>query len=400
MKKKEKLMREWMRRTIALLVTLTMMIGSFSAVAFAEENAEAAPEKVKPLPKVSEKEIRYVFWHSVFIGNSVMKCKMKYFKKEGNKRFGKALFLTYPKYSCQIDRKRIKEFMIKYKGKRTQAKVAVKKSKKKYLFVSMGQNDMHGTVYDGYVSYTKYLREIHKMNPKVTIFVEAATPMRDPKVKITQARIDRFNEYVEAYCKSKTWLFYIDTATPLKDKKGFLIKKYSRDNYTHLNNAGSRAWAKLDHAYIKKFLAYKKAGRLNELEPVKKLPKKLKKKAQRRWIKKWDSKKKVMYYNDGTKVVGTVFYKGKFYVFPKRGKYSASKTKKLRSAMKKKKSVKKLIKLLGKPNKKTYEPSCWKKNGKDGTLTYYKGFYLMTYKYPSGKEILIDVEPTDIITFI
>ena len=359
---------------------------------------EPAKQKVKPLAKVSEKEIRYVFNHSIFIGNSVMKNKRTYFKKEGNKRYGKPMFLAYSRYSSQVDRKRTKIYMLEYKGKRTRAKDAIRRSKKKYAFISLGQNDMMTTVYDGYVSYTRYLAEIHKANPKVVLFVEATTPMRNPRKRLTQARINKLNKWIEAYCRSKDWVWFIDTATPLKDHKGFLKKKYSLDNYTHMNRTGARHWTKLDHAYIKKYLSYKKAGRLKELEPVKKMPK-IKRSVQKKYIKKWDSKKKVMYYNDGTKVYGTVFYKGKFYVFPGRGKYSAKKTKKLRAAVKKYKSVKPLLKILGKPSKKSYEPSCWKKNGKDGVLTYYRGFTIMTYRYPGGKEILIDIEKSPIVEF-
>lgn len=396
-----------MPRVLSVLLVCVLMLGSgagwssaFAATesAPAEEQENSTEKKVKPLAKVSEKEIRYVFNHSIFIGNSVMGNKKKYFKKEGNKRFGKPLFLSFSNYSSQVDRKKTKIYMLEYKGKRTRAKDAIRKSKKKYAFISLGQNDMMTTVYDGFVSYTKYLKEIHKANPDVVLFVEATTPMRNPKKRLTQVRIDKLNKWMKAYCESKKWVWFIDTATPLKDEEGLLLKKYSKDNYTHLNTPGARKWAKIDRAFVKKYLSYKKADRLKELEPVKKMPK-IKRSVQKKYIKKWDSKKKIMYYNDGTMVYGTAFYKGKFYVFPDRGKYSSKKTKKLRAAVKKYKSVKPLIKILGKPSKKSYEPSCWKKNGKDGVLTYYRGFIIMTYKYPSGKEILIDIEKAPVVEF-
>lgn len=107
-------------------------------------------------------------------------------------------------------------------------------------------------------------------------------------------------------------------------------------------------------------------------------------------IKRWDAKKKHLYYSDGSVVTGDAWYKGKFYSFTKQGGYQKARTGQLRAAAKRGKDITELGKLLSKPQKKTYQSGCYG-DGMDGIWTY-PHFLVFTYRDTDGSEIYMGAE--------
>ena len=100
-----------------------------------------------------------------------------------------------------------------------------------------------------------------------------------------------------------------------------------------------------------------------------------------------------MYYNNDKIVKGIAFYKDKFYAFTKKkGTYKRDLTRKLRRAYKPSGDASKLIKLLGKPKKASFQDSCYGNgNYKDG-IREYKLFILNTLRNEeTGKETIFGV---------
>lgn len=107
-------------------------------------------------------------------------------------------------------------------------------------------------------------------------------------------------------------------------------------------------------------------------------------------IKRWDAKKKKLYYSDGSVVTGDAWYKGKFYSFTKNGGYRKVRTERLRAAAKRGNDIAQLGKLLGRPLKKTYQSGCYG-DGMDGIWTY-RHFRVFTYRDTDGSEIYMGAE--------
>ena len=88
--------------------------------------------------------------------------------------------------------------------------------------------------------------------------------------------------------------------------------------------------------------------------------------------------------SSSSKSTGVVFKNGKFYYYSSSGKLNKTKTKKIRQAAKKGKDINELIKLIGKPNKRSYSDSCLIAGAQDGILKY-DGFKVITLKTDEGE---------------
>ena len=350
--------------------------------------------------KVSNKEIRKFFNRSCFIGNSVMVGRMNYVKAHEKKHMKKALALARVSYSFSNDKNKNHGFMIKYKGVEMQARNDVKKSKRKYVFIGTGTNDIFGGVSSTYKKYVSFIKGIKKTNPKATIFVESLTPIRKGKGALNNKNINKLNKKMKKYARTHKKVYYINVSSVLKDKSGRLKSEYSSDNYVHMTAGGYKKWNDVTKKYVRNMLKLKKENKWDSLRGGRKKAsgKKNKnsrktKKAVKKKLVRWDKSKKKLYFNTGEKVRGVAFYKGKFYAFTDKTNYRKKFTKNLRRNMKFTKDCSKLLKLLGKPKKSVYRDSCYDPdgNGKDGLLTY-KLFRLTTYRDADGKEILLDVE--------
>lgn len=343
---------------------------------------------------VSKAEINKFFKGSAFIGSSTMIRKERYIKSKGKKFLGGPKFFTRKGYSFYNERHFDPIRSLKYKGKLMHAKNIIKKSKVKRIFIMMGTNDMKRGLHKTYRNYVRYLKGIRKLNPKVTIFIESMTSIykHKPGSLLTPKNIRALNKMMKKYCESNPNMFYIDVFSGLTNKKGYMPLKYvTGERYAHVNRRGAAKWVKIDVKYVAKYLKYKKMGKLNVLDL-----KKHKSSKKNLKISKWDSSKKVLYFNDGSKVKGTAVFKRTFYAMSSKGKFLADKTSKIRSAAKKGKEATPLLSLLGKPLKTSKDPECApsdKYGSIDHSMTYqYKHFHLFTYVYSNGKERIYGYE--------
>lgn len=356
---------------------------SFSGAVTAPEPAYAAAKKKV---KISKAKVRRFLHKSCFIGNSVQLGRGNFTKAYWYNSMGKPLFMARVSYSLLNDRYKNHGFMIQYKGREMQARYAVKASGKKNVFINMGTNDLGipGATYNNYV---RFIKEIRATNPKVKIFIEACTPMRSEKRYLNNRNIRALNSKMKKYAESKKDMFFIDINKALRGRDGRIKREYSSDNYVHITRAGAWKWNQVTFKYVRKYLKKRKLHQIKVQEIRKR-------RAQPTTdIVRWSKKTKHLYYNNDKIVKGVAFYKDKFYAFTKKkGTYKRDLTRKLRKAYKPSGDAAKLIKLLGKPKKTTFQDSCYGNGGfKDG-IREYKLFILNTLRdEETGKETIFGV---------
>lgn len=89
----------------------------------------------------------------------------------------------------------------------------------------------------GYV--TTIVKGVRDCSPETKIVFFSLTPLtkRFSKKRDLQKLWDKYNLALEEKC-AKLQVFYLDIATPLKGKDGFLPLSYSSDQEFHLNKSG------------------------------------------------------------------------------------------------------------------------------------------------------------------
>lgn len=195
------------------------------------------------------------------------------------------------------------------------------------------------------------------------------------KVKLCQVTAGPFHTWTEINGK------YFDANFADEKKEDFArYKHWNAEPYQYKTPVAERKF-KLPYA--------KSSHNKNGKKIPDKTPKIVSKKNTKKEIERWDKKKKQLFYSDGSRVKGIVYWKNKFYAFNSKGVYRSKYTAKIRKAAKKGKEISALKKLLKKPISKEYEPSCGEEIGLDG-IWQYKQFSLQTFKYEdSGKEIYV-----------
>ena len=348
---------------------------------------EPAYAATKKKVKISNAKVRKFLHKSCFIGSSVELGRANFTQANWNKSMGKPLFMARVSYSILNDRYKNHGFMIQYKGREMQARYAIKASGKKNVFLNMGINEISMPVQTVYKDYVRFIKEIRATNPKVRIFIEACTPMRSENSSRNNKKIRSLNSKMKKYAKSQKNVFFVDVNKPLSGKDGLMKKEYCSDNYVHITKAGAKKWNQATFKYVRKYLKKRKLHQIKVTEIKKR-------RAQPTTdIVRWSKKTKHLYYNNDKIVKGVAFYKDKFYAFTKKkGTYKKGMTKKLRRAYKPSGDASKLIKLLGKPKKTTFQDSCYGDgNYKDG-IREYKLFILTTLKdKKTGKETIYGV---------
>ena len=356
---------------------------SFSGAVKAPEPAYAAAKKKV---KISKAKVRKFLHKSCFIGNSVQLGRGNFTRAYWYNSMGRPLFMARVSYSLLNDRYKNHGFMIQYKGREMQARYAVKASGKRNVFVNMGTNDL-GIPGATYKNYVRFIKEIKATNPKVRIFIEACTPMRSEKIYLNNKNIRALNSQMKKYAASKKDIFFIDVYKALCGKDGKIKREYSSDNYVHITKAGAQKWNQATFRYVRKYLKKRKLHQIKVREIKKR-------RAQPTTdIVRWSKKTKHLYYNNDKIVKGIAFYKDRFYAFTKKkGTYKRDMTRKLRRAYKPSGDAAKLIRLLGKPKRTTFQDSCYGNgNYKDG-IREYKLFILNTLRNEeTGKETIFGV---------
>ena len=226
--------------------------------------------------KVSKKTRNKYFSNSAFVGNSISKGLEMYFNSQGKGFLGNPVMLVQGSYSFANDKVANSPYQIKYKGKRYRAKDAIAAAKVKKVFISMGTNDLWKPASQTYKDYVQYIKGIRKKNPKVIIFIQGTTPMRNARSQkyLNNSAINELNKRMKKYCKRNKDMYYIDVSKGLKDSNGELKRKYSSDGYVHLNMNGYKIWTNNLIAYVDKLIlqekeaedAVKKAAKSGSME--------------------------------------------------------------------------------------------------------------------------------------
>ncbi len=196
---------------------------------------------------------------SAFVGNSISVGLTMYNDYKGKEPLGDAIMLTRQSYSFYNDSKGSTNFLPRLNGVPMQAKDAISKCGADNVFICMGTNDLVGSsgAENAYKNYRRYLTEILRENPDITIFIESCTPSR-PGSNVINSKVLAFNSYMKEYCDVFPNMYYIDIASPLSDGEGFLQSGYASDGSVHLTNSAYSIWAETVRNFISDYLEMKK----------------------------------------------------------------------------------------------------------------------------------------------
>ena len=289
-----------MKRLITLTLAAVMLIAACLPVATASAKdstatVSAAQFKTAKKEKVTKKQRDGFYKRAAFVGNSVGLGQKYYFDRQGNNYLGSPKMLVRGCYSFYNDKHKRSEWMISYNGQKMQAKYAIKAANVKRVFINMGGNDFVGDADFVFNNYVEYLRGISKVNPDVVIFIESTTGVtasRQGKY-LNSRNVAKLNELMAEYCKKCRDMYFIDVGSKLNDKNGYLMRKYSSDNYVHLTDAAYEVWTKEMIKYTDKLILKERAAKKAVVKAEKsrkeadvKYAKKLIKKLEKSTVKK------------------------------------------------------------------------------------------------------------------
>lgn len=111
--------------------------------------------------------------------------------------------------------------------------------KPKYVFMSMGMNDINMTTSQQYVeNYTQNINDILAVSPESEIVVMSITPIASTTTFSTNSAIDSYNSALAAMVQSMSSqgirIHYLDAAAALKDQYNCLGYSYSGGDGIHL----------------------------------------------------------------------------------------------------------------------------------------------------------------------
>lgn len=180
------------------------------------------------------------FDDAIFIGDSIAGTLQAY--AEQHSQLGAALFFCRTNYS--ITSAVNGSMLLYYRGGGYMPNTLLPQTGAKKVFFLLGMNDV-GSYDDGrYASLWSALVDgIRENAPEVRIFFQSVTPMAKslPNNALTNARIDRYNELLRAYCDENDCC-YVDVAGSFKDDDGTLRAELCRDGYVHLILDAGALW--------------------------------------------------------------------------------------------------------------------------------------------------------------
>ena len=196
---------------------------------------------IDPNALIIETQLNQFFSQAAFIGNSIGVGLKNYIKKQGPGYLGNPTLLTVGCYSFRNDSAGNPKYMVSLNGTSMKAEDAVALSGARYVFISMGTNDLFEGVDKTYDRYVAYINGIRLKSPGVLFFIESTTPATSTS-NVSNAKIDELNERMAKYCEGAADSFYVDISTPMKNEQGFLDSSLSSDNSCHLNNKAYAIW--------------------------------------------------------------------------------------------------------------------------------------------------------------
>lgn len=112
----------------------------------------------------------------------------------------------------------------------------------KLIVAYSGGNDIDEklTVDDAFSDYTKFLKMSHDRFPKTRVILNSVKIAPRRAIEIPQVK--ELNLRLEAWCKDKEWLRYVDSTSYLADPQDQPIASYFRDDHLHLSESGYAKW--------------------------------------------------------------------------------------------------------------------------------------------------------------
>ncbi|MBQ5988152.1 MAG: SGNH/GDSL hydrolase family protein [Oscillospiraceae bacterium] len=109
--------------------------------------------------------------------------------------------------------------------------------KPKYIFVSLGMNDINIRTAEQYTSdFRNFISEIRNATPESTVIVTAITPVSRQTTFTKNENIDQYNEALRklVYELQDDKVYYVNAARYLKGSDNYLIPEYSSGDGIHL----------------------------------------------------------------------------------------------------------------------------------------------------------------------
>jgi lysophospholipase L1-like esterase len=232
---------------------------------------KAASEQEQGI-KVTDKEAESYFSGAVFIGDSVTEGIAQYVRtvRKNKDCLSDAKFLSTTigirLADCAGDMG-TNTFYYSYKGEQKPIEQCVFEMGVSKAFIMLGMNDLVDgfSVSDTIDRYNRTLDKITLQCPDVEIILMLNTPKTGiqwlpwycANKDFGNVLINEFVEAVKVMCDDRL-IKYIDLNTILKDENGALPKAWCRDDYVHLNNAGSETAVKAMYEFAKEVISSEK----------------------------------------------------------------------------------------------------------------------------------------------
>lgn len=227
-------------RVFFILLAVAMTLSSVPMTAFADRGASHLP------PRHTDSD----FWHTVcFFGDSTTYGLLVYNVRNKNTKVTNYKTLQ----TSQIWVPRSGTF---YLGNLFSAKIALPegefllseaaaRKQPRHIILTVGINGLCTWKEENFKKYYRKMVEIIRENsPQTNIYLQSVYPTaRNISGKLqnfTNDKVDRLNGWVQDIAKEKDLLF-LNTASVLKDKEGFLFPEYQNGDGLHLNTYGFNA---------------------------------------------------------------------------------------------------------------------------------------------------------------
>ena len=153
-------------------------------------------------------------------------------------------FSAYSKISASqvlaegsVGARNINDFKFSYRGVQMTLNAALESAKPKYIFMSMGMNDIRITDKETFCkNYSNNISTIKGICPDAKIIVVSISPVSSKSDYTTNASIDEYNLALSEMVKGlkNSDVFYANTAQTIKNEKGMLHDDYSSGDGIHL----------------------------------------------------------------------------------------------------------------------------------------------------------------------
>ena len=122
----------------------------------------------------------------------------------------------------------------------------------KVLVVYTGGNDLHAkmTPKEALGDYTAFVTYVHEKLPKTLVIVNSVKPAPVRASEVGQVK--ELNQLLEAWCKERPWITWVDSAAYLYESDGKLKVDLYRPDHLHLNEAGYAQWNELFRPLLEK----------------------------------------------------------------------------------------------------------------------------------------------------